>query len=65
MFPSFRVLIFYKTAITVLLGEPSPDLFIAMMRYSSSLPLGWSTKVGSVSIAVATSCHAPSVRFLR
>ena len=47
-----------------------------MMRYSSSLPLGWcysawyatkdeSTKVDFVSIAVATSWHAPSVRFLR
>jgi hypothetical protein len=48
---------FYKTAITVLLGEPSPALFIAMMRYSSSVFSGWSTKVASVSIAVPTSCH--------
>jgi len=53
---------FYSTTITVLLGEPSPDLFIAIMRYSSSLPFGWSTKVDSVSIAVATSCQFPPLR---
>jgi hypothetical protein len=47
----------YKTAITVLLGEPSPDLFIAMMRYLSSVFSDCSTKVDSVSIAVATSCQ--------
>jgi hypothetical protein len=44
---------FYKTTITVLLGCPSPALFIATTRYSSSIPFGWSTKVDSVSIAVA------------
>ncbi len=32
-------------------------LFIAITRYSNSAPFGWLTKVDSVSIAVATSCH--------
>jgi hypothetical protein len=44
---------FYSTTITVLLGEPSPDLLIAITRYSSSAPFGWSTNVDSVSIAAA------------
>jgi len=39
----FSISFSYKTTITVLLGEPSPDLFTAITRYSSSMPLGWST----------------------
>jgi len=56
---------FYNTTISVLLGSPSPALFTAMMRYSSSLPFGCSTNVASVITAVATSSHAPAGRSLR
>ncbi len=43
----------YSTTITVLLGSLSPVLFTAMMRYSSSTPRGCSTRVDSVTTAVA------------
>jgi len=36
---------FYKTAITILLSEPSPALFIAITQYSISVFSGWSIKV--------------------
>ena len=49
----------YRTTIAVLLGEPSPALFTAMMRYSSSFPFGCSTNVASVITAVATSSQLP------
>jgi hypothetical protein len=35
----FLLFHFHKTTITVLLGEPSPDLLIVIMRYSSSRAL--------------------------
>jgi len=38
----------YSMTISALLGSPSPALFIAMMRYSSSFPFGCSTNVVSV-----------------
>ncbi len=43
----------YRTTISVFEGLPSPTLFTAMMRYSSSLPLSCLTKAASVIIAVA------------
>lgn len=54
----------YSTTIAVLLDSPSPTLLTAMMRYSSSLPLGCSTSVASLITAVATSSQAPAGRSL-
>jgi hypothetical protein len=39
-----KILSYYSTTISLLLGSPSPDLFIAITRYSISLPFGGSTK---------------------
>jgi len=55
----------YSTTIAVLLGSPSPALFTAMMRYSSSLPRGCSTSVASVVTAVAASSQGPAGRSRR
>jgi len=65
--------LFYKTTITVFEGEPSPDLFIAIMRYlpvrnrtqtgSSSAPFGWSTNVPIFQSDPSNLCHPISIFF--
>lgn len=44
---------YYKTAMTVLLGMPSPVLFVARTRNSISFPRGWLVRRISVFIAEA------------
>ena len=49
----------YSTAATVLLGVLAPALFVAMMRYSQSLPRSWLLSVASDSMAIAASVQVP------
>ena len=57
----FGFRIFYSTTIAVLDGSPSPALLTAMMRYSSFLPRGCSTKVAMSASAIGnrTICLTP------